>query len=327
MSRKPQPTNGQIRVAFLITALGGLLFTFDLPLLRLANADQWTMVFARGILLFTAITGVWLLARNRGGGQAPFIAGGAGLLVAVTSTAGNISYIGAVVQTNAANVVFIIALTPVIAAVLSRLILGEKVHVLTWIATAFSFIGVAIIAWDGLQSGRTTGDLLALTSAFCSASAFTVIRATGKKVATSLALGSLSSAIIAVGFFTVTPLALLGEGFYGVPAWGWLALNGFIAIPLATVLLASGPRVLPAADVSMFFLLETVLTPVWVWLIFGELPGPAVMIGGAIVITTLVIHSGWRLSLSVKHQPPRSRSLWVESTQSDERDRRVKTGA
>ena len=163
MSHKPQPTVRQIRVAFFITALGALLFTFDLPLLRLANTDQWTMVFARGILLFTAITGVWLLARNRGGGQSPFIAGGAGLLVAVTSTAGNISYIGAVVQTNAANVVFIIALTPVIAAVLSRLILGEKVHVLTWIATAFSFIGVAIIAWDGLQSGRTTGDLLALS--------------------------------------------------------------------------------------------------------------------------------------------------------------------
>lgn len=300
-----QPTAGQIRVAFLITALGGLLLTFDLPLLRLANVDQWTMVFARGLMLFTAIACIWMIARKRGGEQAPFIAGGAGLLVAFTSAIGNMSYIGAVMQTNAANVVFIIALTPVIAAAMSRLILGEKVHMFTWIATAISFVGAGIIAGDGLQTGQAAGDLLALASAFCSAAAFTVIRATGKKVATSLALGSLTSALIAFAFFNVTPATLLGDGFYGVPAWGWLALNGFIAIPLATIFLASGPRVLPTADVSMFFLLETVLTPLWIWLIFGEVPSTSVLIGGIIVITTLVIHSWWRLSLSVRHQPVR----------------------
>lgn len=304
MRRVIQPTAAQIRIAFLFTAFGGLLLTFDLPLLRLANIDQWTMVFARGLLLFTAISCVWIIARMRGGERTPFIAGGAGLLVAGTSTLGNMSYIGAVMQTNAANVVFIIALTPVIAAAMSRLILGEKVHMLTWIATAISFVGAGIIAWDGLRSGQAAGDLLALASAFCSASAFTVIRATGKNVATSLAVGSLISALIALAFFNVTPTTLLGDGFYGVPALGWLALNGLIAIPLATIFLAKGPRVLPAADVSMFFLLETVLTPLWIWLVFGEVPSTSVLIGGIIVIATLVIHSGWRLSLSVRHHPP-----------------------
>ena len=72
---------------------------------------------------------------------------------------------------------------------------------------------------------------------------------------------------------------------------------------LATVLLARGPRVLPSADVSMFFMLETVLTPVWIWLLFGEVPGERVLLGGAVVVATLFAHSWWRLFHSLRHSP------------------------
>lgn len=294
-----EPTARQIRAAFLMTAIGGFLFTLDLPLLRLSLADQWTMVFTRGLLLFAAISAMWLVARARGD-TTPFIAGKAGLAVAAASTIGNMSYIGAVAHTNAANVVFIIALIPVITAALSRLVLGEKVHGFTWAATCAAFLGAAIIASDGIQSGNWAGDGLAFVSAFCSATIFTIIRATGKKVATSLALGSLSSAAVAVLFFTVTPQAVLAAGCWGVPALFWLGLNGLVAIPLATVLLAYGPRTLPSADVSMFFMLETVLTPVWVWFLFGEIPSERVLVGGSVVIVALLAHSWWRLAASLR---------------------------
>ncbi len=294
MRPKTQHSIHQVRMAYFVTAIGGLLFTFDLPLLRLSLADQWTMVFTRGILLFLAITAGWYITRNRDGSE-PFIAGKAGLIVALTSTVGNIAYISAIVQTSAANVVFIIALTPVIATAMSRVVLGERVHALTWLATLLAFTGVSIIAWDGILTAKPWGTVLALISAFCSATAFTVVRATGRKVATSLAIGSLSSAIIALVFFGVSLPSLLNPASFGVPAWMWLALNGLIAIPLATVLLAKGPRYLPAADVSMFFLLETVLTPLWIWMIFAEFPRPAVLAGGAVVIATLIAHSWWKL--------------------------------
>lgn len=299
MSVSSPPTSGQIRAAFLITALGGMLFTLDLPLLRLSMADQWTMVFTRGLFLFAAITGGWLLARASGE-DTPFIAGRAGLTVALISAIGNMAYIGAVAHTRAANVVFIIALTPVLTAALTRVVLREKVHGLTWAATLAAFLGAAIIASDGLQTGNWAGDGLAFVSAFCSATIFTIIRATGKKVATSLALGSLSSAVIAVTFFTVSPLSIFAPGEWGAPALFWLALNGLVAIPLATVLLSRGPRILPSADVSMFFMLETVLTPVWVWFLFGEVPSETVMIGGAVVVIALLAHSCWRLASSLR---------------------------
>ena len=298
-----QTTHGaalHIRKGLLITFIGGFLFTLDLPLLRLALSDKWTMVLARGVFMFLSITLIWLVVRHRSRTPLPYIAGGAGLAVALTNTIANISYIGAIVETNAANVVFITALIPVITAAMSRLFIGERVHPFTWAATAISFVGVGIIVWDGVHSGSVFGDTLALVSAICTASAFTIIRASGKNVATSLAIGSLASALVALAFFEVSPRSLLLPASFGVPAIIWIGLNGLITIPLASTLIANGPRFLPSSDVSMFFLLETVLTPVWVWMLFGEVPGGLVLVGGTVVILTLVIHSWWRLSQSLR---------------------------
>jgi drug/metabolite transporter (DMT)-like permease len=58
--------------------------------------------------------------------------------------------------------------------------------------------------------------------------------------------------------------------------------------------------VLPSADVSMFFMLETVLTPVWIWLLFGEIPSGRVLLGGAVVVAALLAHSWWRLTVSLR---------------------------
>ena len=295
--------DSHVRKGLVITAIGGLLFTLDLPLLRLALTAKWTMVCARGVFLFISITVVWYIVRRMTGTKLPYIAGGAGIAVALTNTLANITYIGSIVETNAANVVFIIALIPVITAALSRIFIGENIHPLTWLATIISFLGVAIIVWDSIHAGNWFGDVLALISAFCTAAAFTIIRASGKNVATSLAIGSLASAVIALLFFDVSPAALLAAASFDMPAWFWIGLNGLVAIPLASTLIANGPRFLPSADVSMFFLLETVLTPIWIWMIFAEVPSNTVLLGGVIVIVTLVAHSLWRLSLTMRDGP------------------------
>ncbi len=293
----------QVRKGLIITTAGGLLYTLDLPLLRLATTDKWTMVCARGLFLFLSISALWYLMR-RHNGNTPYIAGAAGVAVALTSTITNITYVGAIVETSAANVVFITALIPIFTAFLQRVFLGEKVHSFTWLATATSFAGVGVIVWDSIGHGRLFGDLLALTAAVFTAIAFTIIRASGKNVAGSLAVGSLASAVTALFLFDVSPGALLVPASFGVPAWMWIAINGLIAIPLASTLIANGPRFLPSADVSMFFLLETVLTPVWIWALFAEKPTPTVLAGGLIVIVTLVAHSWWRLSATLRPAQP-----------------------
>jgi len=270
-----------------MATVGGLLFTLDLPLLRLAQSERWTLVFARGLLMAGAIVVGWAAVRARR--KIPFIAGWAGWGVAATNSLANISYIGAVSETSAANVVFLTALIPVLTAMLSHVLLRERAPRPTLLAAMAAFLGVGLIVREGLVGGHWLGDLLALTSALCTAMAFTIVRASRKNVTTSLAIGSLTSSMIALVLFDASPGAL------DLTGWAWVSINAIVVIPIASFLLANAPRYLPSTDVSMFFLLETILTPLWMWLLFAEAPADMVWVGGAIVVVALVAHGVWRL--------------------------------
>ncbi len=283
-----QPAGDDHQRGLFLTAIGAVLFTFDVPLIRLAASDKWTLMFVRGILLFLAMTVLWLIFQRGRHGGVPYISGLGGIIAAVSSTLANLMFLAAVTETTAANLVFIIALNPVICALLAWIVLREHVPWQTWIAIVLALTGVGIIVWNGLTVGTFTGDLLAFGVATCMAITLTAARWSGKNIMTSLAIGALVSACISA--FWATPAAL-------PPAsWGWLALNALLIVPVAMALLAIGPRYLPAPEVAMFFLLELILTPFWMWLTFGELPTREAFIGGVIVFLTLLGHSVWRLS-------------------------------
>ena len=66
-----------------------------------------------------------------------------------------------------------------------------------------------------------------------------------------------------------------------------------VAIPFVLVTIA--PRFIPAAEVNLFFLLETIIGPIWVWLIIKEQPTTETLIGGIVIIITIAIHSFLKL--------------------------------
>ncbi|MGE0008667.1 MAG: DMT family transporter [Parvibaculaceae bacterium] len=282
-----QSTGEGHRRGLCLTAIGAVLFTFDVPLIRLAASDKWTLMFARGLLLFLAMTVLWMIFQRGWRGGVNYISGPAGVVAAVSSTLANLMFLAAVTETTAANLVFIVALNPVICAVLAWFFLRERIYWQTALAIVLALVGVGIIVWDGLSVGTTTGDILAFGVAWCMAITLTAARWSGRNIMTSLAIGSLVSACIAA--FWAQPA--------GLPAvsWGWLAVNALLVIPVAMALLVIGPRYLSASEVAMFFLLELILTPIWIWLIFGEAPTPHALLGGSIVFLTLLAHSLWRL--------------------------------
>ena len=95
------------------------------------------------------------------------------------------------------------------------------------------------------------------------------------------------------GLFAL-PLMILNFKMPEAP-W-WLVFNVFVMVPLAGFALSLAPRFIPAPQVAMFFVLETVLAPVWVWLIFGEIPSDRTLIGGIIVLLAIAGHSYWELA-------------------------------
>ena len=93
----------------------------------------------------------------------------------------------------------------------------------------------------------------------------------------------------------IAALLLLPEAGFQVAHPGFILFNGLIMIPLAFFCLATGPRFLSAPEVGMFYLLETVLAPIWVWIVFSETPTNQTLIGGSILILALLAHSIWQM--------------------------------
>lgn len=273
----------------MLSFIGGLLLSFDVPLLKLSGADTWTIIYVRGTMLFIAMFLFWLFANRLRDDKTRFINGKAGWAIAVFAGLANIMFVAAISLTSVANVVFILAFNPIFAGLLGRVFLKEKLGMATWIAIGCSLSGVLLIVAEGLQLGTWKGDLLALGVAILMAVSLTIVRYSGTNQSLSAGAGHLLSAIVAA------PLALPGS--LTAAGWGWLAINGFLVAPAATALLLIGPRYVAAAIVAMFFLLETVLTPIWMWAIFAEIPTTLSLIGGAIVITSLIAHNLWRIKM------------------------------
>jgi drug/metabolite transporter (DMT)-like permease len=271
----------------LLCAIGGMALTIDIPLIRLAGGEPWSILMMRCGTTLAATCVLWLVMRRTMREPPPLIPGRSGAFVALLYAISAVTFITAVYNTATANLVFILAFNTMFAALLSWLFLKERPGPATLIAMAAMLAGVLIIVGDGISSGHLFGDMMALLSALCIAVAITVTRASGKNMG--------FTPLVAVVLPFLVAAAMVSQGGYHVAAPWWIVLDGLIIMPLSFFCLASGPRYLSGPEVAMFYLLETVLAPVWVWMIFSEIPSRQSMIGGTILIVSLVAHSLWQL--------------------------------
>lgn len=279
----------------LITAIGGLSLTWDIPLIRLSDGTPWSVLLARSGTTLIVSLSVWLVMRHfLRRATPPLIPGRSGLVVAALYGVGSVSFVAAVFTTTTANLAFILAFNTMFAALLSWIFLGERPRPATFVAMAFMLFGIFLIVGEGVSSGHLFGDAMALSSAFSLAAAITVSRASGR----NMGFTSLVAVIIP---FLIACTVVSRIGFHiGQPVW--ILIDGGIITPLSFFCLALGPRFLSGPEVAMFYLLETVLAPVWVWIIFSETPSNQSLVGGTILVVALVAHSVWFLVMGRK--PP-----------------------
>ena len=271
-----------------LTAIGGLTLTVDIPLIKLAGGDAWSILMLRSGTTFVAAIVIWAIWRSLSPKAPALLPGRAGVAVACLYAIASVAFITAVYNTSTANLVFILAFNTMFAALLSWVFLGERPAGATLAAMAVMLAGVLIIVGDGVAAGNLFGDLMALVTAFCIASAITVSRSTGKDM-------GFTSLVAVVLPFAVAAVVVAQQG-YRVDAPWWIVFNGAIVMPISFYCLATGPRYISGPEVAMFYLLETVLAPIWVWLIFAEVPTTQSLIGGLILIVALVAHSLWQLA-------------------------------
>lgn len=270
---------------FLITLAGVAVISPDSLLIRLVGGDSWTLAFWRGLLSGAATLAGYAMWRGGRGMWEEMRTGGRVLAaISVVFAAGSLSFVYAITHTQVANALLIAATSPVFAALIAWGMLGERVERRIWITIAATLLGIGIIAGDsaGQGGGTLEGDLAALGAALSLAVSFSLARATREVSAVpAFGLAGLLSGLAALPF-----AATLAVPESGVP---WLALLGLLVVPLGFALLATGPRYMPAPEVGLLLLLESVFGPLLVWWVLGEYPGGRVIAGGAVVIAAMVV--------------------------------------
>ncbi|MBL8672598.1 MAG: DMT family transporter [Alphaproteobacteria bacterium] len=278
--RHPQHARG---VGMMVCA--AILLSSTGPFLRhMESADAWQVQFWRSITM-TAVVIAFVAWRWRGdlrGAYAalPWPAWALGVLMGGSFAL----YLLAMTLTTIANVVFLLAIVPFLTALFAWLLHGERVRRATAVAMVAALAGVALMIGDGVNTGHLTGIMAALAAIalhslyLATARRYPAVDFTPVNALAGIAgcaIGGVAATTLAISTHDLALSLLLGAVSVGIP---------FILMILAT-------RTMPAAEVALIGLLESVLGPLWVWLLVGETPAAMSLVGGAIVLGAVVFQA------------------------------------
>lgn len=274
-----------------VTLAGVMIFVPDALVMRLIGGDMLALAFWRGLLSGSIlILGNLVIAPRTMPRRGEWF-DRKGLFIIGLNAGGVLSWCSAMQYTSAANALLVLAIAPFLAAILSYVLLKERIDRATALAIALVFAGVLVIASGSLGQGRLLGDGFALLNAFTIAAYYVTLRTTGRRnMLPHLALGSMLGGVLALPFADFEPVTTTQTIL--------ILISGAVILPGAVGLLMLGPRYLPAPEVSMITLLEVILGPLLVWAVIGENPGQLTLIGGTVIVVTVALHTLRRLTLS-----------------------------
>ena len=268
-----------------------MFITPDSLFIRLSNVDTWGLVFYRGFIPFCLVLIGMLIVYKLNFFKMLFNSGYHGLIFITTFSITNITFVVSIQNTNVANTLVMIALAPMLSAILGGIFLKEIPDRKTWAAIGVTFLAAVYIFFDSLQLGNIYGDILGFITALGLAiNAVTIRSAKKKNLLPAAVVGKLFVAIFAM--FFIETYTLIERDLIIVPLMSIMC----VAIPFVLVTIA--PRFIPAEEVNLFFLLETIIGPFWVWMVIKEQPSLETIQGGSIIILTIAIHSYLKLKKS-----------------------------
>ncbi|MDC1040570.1 EamA family transporter [Candidatus Pelagibacter sp.] len=275
----------------LLAFVAVMLITPDSIFIRLSNIETWGMLFYRGAIPFVVVLIGLIFFYKNNLLKALVGIGYPGIFYVISFSICNITFIISIQNTNVANTLVMIAMAPMLSAILGSIFLKEVPDQKTWIAIIITLISVTYIFHDSMEMGNFYGDLFGLITAFGLACNAVIARyAKNRDLVPSAVIGKLCVAVFA--FFFVDSFSLVGTDLIIVP----LMCVMCVAIPFVLVTIA--PRFIPAEEVNLFFLLETIIGPFWVWMIINEQPSIETIQGGTVIILTIAIHSFLKLKKS-----------------------------
>jgi drug/metabolite transporter (DMT)-like permease len=282
----PSPPGRDERIGFLLVFLSALFWSFGGAIARFIDAtDSWTVVFWRSFWAAAFLLG-FMLWRDGGRGTLQLFRGMGlpGLAVAVCFATASSSFVVALAYTTVANILLMQAGVPLLAALFAWVLFREQVAPATWAAIAAVIAGVAIMVSESFTGDMSPiGDGLALLIAFAFSTATVITRRFSHvRMTPATCLGT-----VIAGTLATTQASTLAVSAHDMV---FLFAFGAINLGLGLALFATGARLIPAAFAALLGCFETILGPIWVWLVHAELPSGRTIFGGAVVFTALLVH-------------------------------------
>ena len=272
----------------LLAFVAVMFITPDSLFIRISSIDTWGLVFYRGIIPFLTVFFGMLIIYKLNFFKILLNSGYHGIIYILTFSITNITFVISIQNTNVANTLVMIATAPMLSAILSAIFLKETSDKKTWTSVIVTFGAVLYIFFDSLKLGNFYGDILGFVTAIgLAVGAITIRSAKSKNLVPAAVVGKLLVATFAL--FFIESFALIEKDLIIVPLMCILC----VAIPFVLVTIA--PRFIPAAEVNLFFLLETIVGPIWVWLVIKEKPSIETILGGTVIVATIAIHSFLKL--------------------------------
>lgn len=276
------------RVGYLLIFLSALVWSFGGTIARFIDTgDNWAVIFWRSLWAVAFLLGFMVWRDGWRGTPKLFRDMGLpGLAVAICFATASTSFVVALSYTTVANILLMQAGVPLLAALLAWALFRERVTVATWMAIAAVIVGVAIMVSESLDGAVSPiGDGLALLIAVMFSIATVVTRRFAHvRMTPATCLGAMLAATFAAS--QASELAVSGHDM------GFLFAFGVVNLGLGLAFFTTGARLVPAAVAALIGTFEPILGPIWVWLVHSEVPSVRTIVGGAVVVTALLVHIG-----------------------------------
>ena len=266
----------------MFVALAAVAWSTAGILQRELGVGTGTQLAGRALFAVLALLTYIAVAERGGLGDAFSAIGLGGLAIAGLMAISSGTFIVALNHSSVANILFMLALAPLLAAALGMLV-GEPVMRRTWLSMAIALTGVGVMVGGPT---RPSAGGLALSLVMTVSFAATMVITRHKRDVSMAPATCLSQLIVLLAAAPFAHPATAGARDVSL-----MAALGIGQIGLGLVLFTIGGRLIPAAEVALITLLEVVLGPLWVWIFRSEQPGAATLVGGAIVLGAVAIQT------------------------------------
>jgi drug/metabolite transporter (DMT)-like permease len=268
----------------MLIAATAVLWSFGGLLIKLIPWDPMTIVGTRAVFA-GAVMAIYMRRPHITFNPATILGG-----ICLSGT--TILFVFANKLTTSANAIVLQYTGPIFVIILSAIFFRKRPSALDIVAVLATFAGIALFFFKQPQEAASglknpvLGNILACLSGVTFAGVFLINKMPRVKPEEPLLLGHIINVVVGLPFMlthiTFTPVA-----------WGAILALGIFQLGLAYVLFSIGIKTTPPVTASLIAVLEPLLNPVWVFLFGGshELPGPLALLGGAIVLVTVVAYN------------------------------------